>query len=392
MKKIFTSVFILVFLLMNSQNIVFPDPVFKAVLVGAGPNVSTAKDLNGNFFKIDSNNDGEISLSEASLVGYLNIELGGVSSVEGIRNFTNVSSLNIYSNDITTVDLHQMPMLKYYNHVGNVLQTVNLQGNTGLLELKIEDSFNLDTVDLSTCTALEKVRFYNTTLTSLNVSNHSALKEIDCAMNDLLASAQVLGCNNLEYVQISGSVLTTIDLTGLHSLTWVDLHNNYFTTLNFEDQNQLDYLNIWGNTDLTSLYIKNGAIETMNFSVTPNLQYICCDSIQISTIQNTIVSNPSSGYNSSCIVNSTCNDVLSVAENQSVTNNVIIYPNPVVDVFDISTQNKIQSVEIFDTAGRLVFSISNPSKSINIHHLKSGQYLAVIKSDNKKTSKKIIKK
>jgi len=191
MKKIFTSVFILVFLLMNSQNIVFPDPFFKAVLVGAGPNVTTAKDLNGNFFKIDSNNDGEISLSEASLVGYLNIELGGVSSVEGIRNFTNLSSLNIYSNDITTVDLHQMPMLKYYTHVGNVLQTVNLQGNTGLLELKIEDSFNLDTVDLSTCTALEKVRFYNTTLTSLNVSNHSALKEIDCAMNDLLASAQV---------------------------------------------------------------------------------------------------------------------------------------------------------------------------------------------------------
>jgi uncharacterized protein YjbI with pentapeptide repeats len=392
MKKIFTSVSILGFFFANCQNIVFQDAAFKTMLAASNPNNYTAKDLSGNFFKIDSNNDGEISLSEASFVSYLNVEFGGVTSVEGIRSFTNLSSLNIYSNDITTVDLHQMPMLQYYTHIGNVLQDINLQGNTGLLEIRIEDSFHLNTIDFSTCTALEKVNFDYTTLTSLNLANHPALKEINCYMNYDLTSVQVLGCNNLEKLQISGSALSTIDLIGLHNLTWVDLHNNYFTTLNFEDQNQLDYLNIWGNTDLTSLYIKNGATENLQFYLTPNLQYICCDPNQISTIQNTLVSDPSGGYNLSCVVNSACDDVLDVSNNHSIVDSATIYPNPIVDIFNISTKNKIQSVEIFDASGRLVFSTFSPSKSINIQHLKSGQYLAIIKSDNKKISRKILKK
>jgi len=390
MKKIFTSVFVLVFIFINSQNIVFADPIFKAMLLSSNPTNIVTKDLNGNPINADSNNDGEISLTEAALIGYLNVELGGVTSVEGIRSFTNLSHLNIYSNIITTVDLHQMPNLKYYTHRGNVLQNVNLNGNVGLLELEIEDSFNLNSIDFSTCIALEKVSFYYTTLPSLNLANLPALKELDCAMNDVLASVQLQACNNFEILKISGSNLSTIDLAGLYNLTWVDLHNNYFTTLNFEDQHQLNYLNIWGNSDLTSLYIKNGAIEDLVFYGT-NLQYICCDANQILDIQNTIANDPS-GYNQSCIVNSNCVNVLNVSENYYNDGDAIIYPNPVVDVFDISTKNKIQSVEIFDTAGRLVLSVINPSKSINISNLKSGQYMVTVKSDNKKVSKKILKK
>lgn len=390
MKKIFTSVFVLVFIFINSQNIVFADPIFKAMLLSSNPTNIVTKDLNGNPINADSNNDGEISFSEAALVGYIRVELGGVTSVEGIRSFTNLSHLNIYSNIITTVDLHQMPNLQYYTHRGNVLQDVNLNGNVGLLELEIEDSFNLNSIDFSTCIALEKVSFYYTTLPSLNLANLPALKEIDCIMNYDLASVQLRGCNNLEILKVSGSELSTIDLTGLYNLTWVDLHNNYFTTLNFEDQHQLNYLNIWGNSDLTSLYIKNGAIEDLVFYGT-NLQYICCDANQILDIQNTIANDPS-GYNQFCIVNSACNNILNVSENHSLDDNAIIYPNPIVDIFHISPKNKIQSVEIFDAAGRLALSIINPSQSINISHLKSGQYLVTIKSDNKKISKKILKK
>ena len=61
MKKIFTSVFILLFLWMNSQNITFEDPSFKWLLVFSADAV---RDLNGNFVKIDTDNAAEIAVNE----------------------------------------------------------------------------------------------------------------------------------------------------------------------------------------------------------------------------------------------------------------------------------------------------------------------------------------
>lgn len=389
MKKIFTSVFILLFLWMNSQNITFEDPSFKWLLVFSA---DTAKDLNGNFFKIDTNNDGEISLSEASFVSYIDVHLGGITSLEGIRNFTNLSELFVTtgaSEGIPTIDLHQMPSLKYFSYGGNTLQSLNMQGNTGLLELEIQDTFHLTGIDLSSCIELQKVKFSRTTITSLNLKNLIALKEVNCSENYNLSSVQLSGSTNLENLEISNSILTDIDLTGLSKLNTVKLSINNFTTLNLQDQNQLTFLNVWQNFDLTSLYIKNGANEVVNFQDTPNLQYICSDANQITDLLNTIGTDY--GGNPSTVVDASCGAVLNSSEN-NLGKAVIIYPNPVIDVLGITTKNKIQSVEIFDSAGRLVFSTISPKNTINISHLKSGVYLVSIKSENKKRNKQIIKK
>ena len=59
-----TKLFCLLYFLMlslgiNAQNISIPDANFKAMLMLSSPTNYVAKDLNGNWVKIDANNDGD---------------------------------------------------------------------------------------------------------------------------------------------------------------------------------------------------------------------------------------------------------------------------------------------------------------------------------------------
>ena len=67
-----------------------------------------------------------------------------------------------------------------------------------------------------------------------------------------------------------------------------------------------------------------------------------------------------------------------------------IYPNPVVKTFTIKTDEKIISVELYDTLGRKVQSLKN-AKSNNIERLSSGVYFLKVQTDKNQYIEKIIK-
>lgn len=83
-------------------------------------------------------------------------------------------------------------------------------------------------------------------------------------------------------------------------------------------------------------------------------------------------------------------DVLSTNEN--TLSPLTIYPNPVRDKFTIqnSSKQKIQSVKVFSTDGKLLLQ-SNSEKN-NIEKLSQGLYIVEIKTDTNLYKKKIIKK
>lgn len=72
--------------------------------------------------------------------------------------------------------------------------------------------------------------------------------------------------------------------------------------------------------------------------------------------------------------------------------NIIISPNPVIDILNIETDAKIISVSVFDTKGSLVKTISNPDKKVNVSELTTGNYLIKVKTAKSEFTKKIIKK
>src|SRR5690606_32817908 len=54
---------------------------------------------------------------------------------------------------------------------------------------------------------------------------------------------------------------------------------------------------------------------------------------------------------------------------------VTVYPNPFADVINISEAKDLKSASVMDTSGRIVKSISNPGRQLNLSELKSGMYI-----------------
>ncbi|MDH5034296.1 T9SS type A sorting domain-containing protein [Chryseobacterium cucumeris] len=82
---------------------------------------------------------------------------------------------------------------------------------------------------------------------------------------------------------------------------------------------------------------------------------------------------------------------LATAEVEKKNNEIKAYPNPFVDVLNISDAAKVKSASVVDTAGRVVKTIDNPSSTLHFGDLKQGMYLVVLnmKDGSKQTIKAI---
>jgi len=69
-----------------------------------------------------------------------------------------------------------------------------------------------------------------------------------------------------------------------------------------------------------------------------------------------------------------------------------VYPNPTVDVVNFEVAGKINSVEVYDAAGKLVKTANDGAKSINVSALSKGNYVVKVKTEDASYTKKVIKK
>lgn len=84
---------------------------------------------------------------------------------------------------------------------------------------------------------------------------------------------------------------------------------------------------------------------------------------------------------------------LATAEVEKKNNEIKAYPNPFVDVLNISDATKVKSASVVDAAGRVVKTIDNPSSTLHLGDLKQGMYLVVLNmKDGSKQTIKAIKK
>lgn len=84
-------------------------------------------------------------------------------------------------------------------------------------------------------------------------------------------------------------------------------------------------------------------------------------------------------------------DVENKILNTIITNPISIYPNPVKNILNISSDRPIHYVKIYSYSGKLVKYLSGNIQSINIRDLQSGLYLGYIVTENGSFLKKIIK-
>ena len=192
MRKFYFLVLGLLFISgVKAQIVNIPDANFKAKLLAASTQVGIAYDINGNYIKIDTNNNGEIEISEVQNIDELSVYNSNISDLTGIENFINLRGLYCYKNQIASLDLKGLVNLKNLYAFDNQIMSLNLVGLVNLNYLSCE----------------------NNQITSLNLT----------------------GLNNLTYVVCSQNKLNTINLQNLSNLGFLDCSNNNLTSLDISN-------------------------------------------------------------------------------------------------------------------------------------------------------------
>lgn len=125
----------------NSQIVNIPDANFKAKLLSATTTNYVATNSSGLSVKIDTNDDGEIQVSEALVISNLNLNNSSISSLSGIETFLNLTDLSIRNNIVTNIDfINTLSNLSWFDGAQNQIQTVNFTTNNGFTYFDVSNN------------------------------------------------------------------------------------------------------------------------------------------------------------------------------------------------------------------------------------------------------------
>lgn len=189
------------FIQAKSQIITFTDPVFKTKLLSATSSNFVGGNASATAIKIDTNNDGQIQVSEALNVVYLNVPNSNISSLNGIEQFTNIKYLYCNNNLLTQLPISNLTQLRLLNCEHN--QLTNLSSIQNLTQITdLDFSFNqVTSVALQNLSNLSFLIAENNLLTELDVCGTSVYR-LYCANNP-----------NLTSINLKNNVVTSVPFT-----------------------------------------------------------------------------------------------------------------------------------------------------------------------------------
>ena len=212
----------------------------------------------------DTDGDGEISFFEAASVNKIECMKRGISSLEGIRYFTELTYLDCgenrltaldvksnkalvtlicYNNELTSLSLSGIPSLMELHCGVNNITSLDLRGNTSLISINCQVN-QLSSLDISECPSLKTLACNGNKLATLNVSNNTALSQLWCGSNPL----------------------TSLDVSKNTELTWLWFGSTPLTSLDVSNNTVLNYLWCYNNPFLTEIWLKtNQTIEDFQY-------------------------------------------------------------------------------------------------------------------------------
>jgi len=190
MKKLFLLLFLGFTLVGFSQTTEIPDPNFEQALIDLGFDTAPI--------------NGSVPTANISGVTSLNVSTSGIADLTGIEDFTALTTLRCYENQLTSLDVSNNPALNYLLCYSNQLTSLDFSNNTALTILNC----------------------FNNQLTSLDVSNNIALNYLLCDYNQL-TSLDVRNGNNTNF--------TDYDSTNNPDLICIFVDDASYSTTNWTD-------------------------------------------------------------------------------------------------------------------------------------------------------------
>jgi hypothetical protein len=268
---------------LQAQIVTIPDANFKNALLNTNC-VSNA--INQTFDSdADLNNDGEIQVSEAQAITRLNLSNQNIVSLEGINAFSNLE--NLYFNDnliANALSLSSLVNLTEVEGTANQLTSLDVSNLPNLVYLSVGGN-NLETINFSGSTNLEVFQATNNNLTSLNFQGFPNLNTVSCGDNQL-QSLGLEGLTNLLYLVCYDNNLTSLDVSDSPPLLYLDCAYNLIENLNITNLNSL--VDFWGhdnaiseldlglNTQIKTLRCQNNQIGNLDVSNQADLMVLEC--------------------------------------------------------------------------------------------------------------------
>ena len=260
MKKITLLLFIFIYGAIQAQIIDFPDENLKNALLDHSP-------------AIDTNNNGEIEVSEAVNFtnGHLFLQFKNITDITGLENFTSTERFILSHNDITSIDISVLFWVKDISLNGNELTEIDLSSNIDLEKLSIGNN-ELSSIDISNNENLTHLSAGGNDLTTLDTSNNLLLEELSIWHTEI--NTLDLSLNNLKLINISSSAFTTFeDFSSQMELENIDVAFTDLSTLN---------TSIFQN--LKKLKINNSDILEIDLSQNSVLQFLTVGSLGMTSI------------------------------------------------------------------------------------------------------------
>jgi hypothetical protein len=274
---------------------------------------------------IDTNNNGEIEVSEAQQI--TSLWFGGQTSITnlvGLEHFVNLKLLNI------------------------------------------SGSISITAFNFPTLSQLEVLFCFNTGITSLNLAPYPLLNDL-YVMNNGMTSLDFSANPLMRLLQCRDNQLTTLDLSNNPNMIYLHMKNNNISTLNIKNGAQQSFTgnvymlpDAWANNPLTA---------------------ICLDGSELQNVQSHLTSN---NYNLNNIVFDTSNNcVLSNATFEKKA--LLVAPNPSKGIFELQLPQATRAkVQVFSLLGQMVYETTTHEWSklqLNLTNQSSGVYLLKVITD-----------
>jgi Leucine-rich repeat (LRR) protein len=256
----------------KAQIVDIVSPSLKNWIISSTTANSRAKDLDGNWLKIDQNNDGELQLSEAQNISYFRDNNGNTSNYDCMQSFANLEEFHCQGNGWTIgINLSNLVHLKKITLQSNNTTSLNLSGCVNLVEINVRQNA-LSTLNLTGLINLNKLDCAFNYLSVLNLTETTNLKYLDCTHNSIY-SLNLTNLPSLESLRCSENNLVTLNLNSNLNLKLLHCYILNLTSLNLSNQTLLETL-LCSQTNLSNLDLSN----------CPNLKILNCSLTQLSSI------------------------------------------------------------------------------------------------------------
>lgn len=278
----------------------------------------------------------------------------------------NLTDFWVVNSDVTMLDVSNAPALTDLCCSNNHLTDLDISANTALLTLDCSNN-SLTSLDLSMNTALTNLECYNNQLKTLDLSINADLASLSCYNNhipfiDLYAASKQI--NNADNIRLG---MQTMDELASGGTTLID---SVFYGIG---------------TSFTITIDGNPTIEGVDYSI--NEGYITFLKWDTYTVE---ISNPAiiSNEEYPAKVFSVFRHCVGLEEENEIQ--LLVYPNPVNDVFQVKTLQTIKRIQMYDLSGRLLYekTVENKEVSIDVSNYPSGIYLLDIDGNRLKVMKK----